>query len=188
MPKQIGAGCDFSVKTNNQVGARILGSMAPPRGSLVLHGRTDQNKNTLDSMGRYSWRLVSLLSLNYLSISDTRGGTGRVALQEVLELFADSVRSDAGKLLEGIVDVSSKPIVRRVPFPGTPSFARGLEVGITVNEKNFEGIGPFVFGAVMDRFLSKFVSMNSFVETVLLSTQRKEIMRWPARIGQTSSL
>ena len=43
----------------------------------------------------------------------------------------------------------------------------------------------FLLGAVLERFFAKYVSINSFTETVLRTLQRGEVMRWPAsRRGQ----
>ena len=36
----------------------------------------------------------------------------------------------------------------------------------------------------LERFFSKYVSINSFTETALKTVQRGDIARWPARIGR----
>ena len=41
----------------------------------------------------------------------------------------------------------------------------------------------FLLGAVLERFFAKYVSINSFTETVLRSIQRGEIMRWRPTAG-----
>ena len=41
-----------------------------------------------------------------------------------------------------------------------------------------------ILGAVLDRFLAEYSSINSFTETVIASTQRGVIMRWPPRSGR----
>jgi type VI secretion system protein ImpG len=41
---------------------------------------------------------------------------------------------------------------------------------------------------VLDRFFAKYVSINSFTETVLRTLGRGEIMRWRTRIGQRHTL
>jgi type VI secretion system protein ImpG len=64
------------------------------------------------------------------------------------------------------------------------SFGRGLEVTLECDERAFEGASVFLLGAVLERFFNKYVSLNSFTETVLKSPQRGEIMRWPARPGR----
>jgi type VI secretion system protein ImpG len=42
----------------------------------------------------------------------------------------------------------------------------------------------FLLGAVLEQFFAKYVSINSFTETVLRTAQRQEVMRWPTRIGR----
>jgi type VI secretion system protein ImpG len=70
-----------------------------------------------------------------------------------------------------------------VPIPGPITFGRGLEIIVTLDESAFEGLGVFLLGAVLDEFFAKYVSINSFTETVIKTTERGEIMRWPVRIG-----
>jgi type VI secretion system protein ImpG len=36
---------------------------------------------------------------------------------------------------------------------------------------------------VLEQFFAKYVSINSFTETVLKTVERGEVMRWPARMG-----
>ncbi len=136
--------------------------------------------------GETGWRLVSHLSLNYLSLADGDRGEegGANALRELLDLYAFRDAPELRKQVEGLVSIGSKPIYRRLPSMGSVTFGRGLEIGITFDESAFEGSGCFVLGMVLDRFLAKYVSLNSFTETVIHSTTRGELARWPARIGQ----
>ncbi len=55
-------------------------------------------------------------------------------------------------------------------------------------EAAFEGTGAFLLGSVMEEFFSRYVSLNSFTETVLRTMERGEVMRWPARIGRRHRL
>ena len=71
---------------------------------------------------------------------------------------------------------------------GPISFGRGLEIGLQLDESAFEGSGVFLLGAVLDRFFAKYVSINSFTETVVKTTDRGEIVRWPIRTGQRALL
>ena len=68
--------------------------------------------------------------------------------------------------------------------PGPIAFARRLEVSLTLDETAFEGSGVFLLGAVLEQFFARYVSINSFTETVIKTLSRGEIMRWPTRIGQ----
>ena len=62
--------------------------------------------------------------------------------------------------------------------------ARGLEIEIALDEAAFEGIGCFPFAAVLNHFFAQYVSINAFTESVLRTTQRGEIMRWPMKLGR----
>ena len=133
--------------------------------------------------GRYSWRLISHLSLNYLSLIDSNGD-GASGLREILKLYADATDRQIARQIEGVLSVQSRPVVRRVQTPGPITFARGLEISVTLDETAFEGTGVFVLGTVLDQFFAKYVSLNSFTETVIKTRQRGEIIRWPAQIGR----
>jgi len=73
-------------------------------------------------------------------------------------------------------------------FDGPAAFARGLEIRLGCDESAFEGSSVFLLGAVLERFFARYVTINSFTETVLRTPQRGEIMRWPAKIGRRTSL
>jgi type VI secretion system protein ImpG len=79
-------------------------------------------------------------------------------------------------------------VVRRVHPGGAAAFARGLEVTLECDETAFEGSSVFLLGAVLEEFFARYASINSFSETVLRSSQRGEIMRWPSRAGRRPSL
>lgn len=138
--------------------------------------------------GEFAWRLISHLSLNYLSITDTSGGDGASGLREMLRLYGELADPAIRKQIDGLRAVSTKPVMRRVPTPGPIAFARGLEINVSMDELAFEGLGCFVLGAVIDQFLAKYVTINSFTETVVHSTERGELMRWPARLGQRPTI
>jgi type VI secretion system protein ImpG len=133
--------------------------------------------------GAIAWQFISHLSFNYLSLLDTSEREGAAALREILELYA--VNADAGirKQIEGVRSVRVKPVVRRLPMPGPIAFGRGLEITLELDELAFQGGSAFLFASVMEQFFARYVSVNAFAETVLVSGERGEIMRWRARCG-----
>ncbi|MEA3640534.1 MAG: type VI secretion system baseplate subunit TssF [Lamprobacter sp.] len=138
--------------------------------------------------GEQHWRLISHLSLNYLSLNDTEGGSGTQAFQELLGLYAFLNEAQIRKEIEGIRDLQTKPIHRRVSHPQGSTFVRGLEVSLLFDETLFEGTGCFLLGTVLEQFLSRHVAINSFTETVIKTIERGEIMRWPRRVGRRQIL
>ncbi|CAG0996798.1 hypothetical protein PHYC_02615 [Phycisphaerales bacterium] len=172
---------DFTLDIGAPVeSVRIVAGPTPPRGS--------------HAEGETGWRLISHLTLNYLSLTDEdRDGDGRItpdegrgaaALRALLRLYGDAGDPVVRKQIDGLRVIQTKGITRRVPTPGVVAFARGLEVTVTFDEVQFEGTGVFALGAVLEQFFARYVSMNSFTETVVRSEERGEIMRWPAKIGQ----
>ncbi len=127
------------------------------------------------------WRLISHLSLNYLSLVEE----GREALQEILRLynFADSAYLE--KQIAGITGLRSEKHFARVRSDYGISFARGLRVYLTLDEEKFEGGGVYLFASVLESFLALYVTMNSFIQLVVSTEQRKEVLRtWPPRAGR----
>jgi type VI secretion system protein ImpG len=154
---------------------------APVTAIRCLAGPTLPTPSLAES--RFSWRLISHLSLNYLSLIDSKTAGGAVGLRELLKLYTHPSDRQTARQIEGVLNVHSRPVLRRVKTPGPITFARGLEITILFDEVAFEGIGIFIMGAVLEQFLAKYVSLNSFTETVIKSQQRGEIMRWPAQLG-----
>lgn len=159
-----------------------MGLSAPVTSIRCLTGPTLPKPSHIE--GRFFWRLISHLSLNYLSLVDSGNGeAGAAGLRDLLKLYSEEKDQLSARQIEGVVSVQSRPIVRRVATPGPISFARGLEITVLLDETAFEGTGTFILGAVLEQFFAKYVSLNSFTETVVRSKQRGEIVRWPTRMG-----
>ena len=133
--------------------------------------------------GDTAWRLISHLSLNYLSIADNDANNSGAALREMIGTYVPAGDKVLEKQLEGLSSVSTRPIVRRMADEVLSTAVRGLEVSITFDESFFEGTSAYAMGAVLERFFHKYVSLNSFTETVLVTQQRGEITRWRPETG-----
>ncbi len=135
------------------------------------------------AQGAEGWKLISQLSLNYLSLLDSGPEQGAAALRELLGLHACPADPCLRRHVEGLRTVSSEPVVMRLPMPGPLCFGRGIEITLGLDELAFEGGSAFLFGCLLERFLARHVSLNSFTETVLRTLTRGEIMRWRPRCG-----
>ena len=136
------------------------------------------------AQGETSWRLISHLSLNYLSITDREGGQGGAeALRELIGLYAPSGDRVVTKQMEGMRGIATRPIVRRMTDEVLSTAVRGLEIKLDFDESFFDGSGVYVLASVLERFFRKYVTINSFTETVLTTQQRGEITRWRPESG-----
>ncbi len=131
------------------------------------------------------WRLISLLSLNYLSLNEE----GRTAMQEILRLhnLSDSAASD--NEVGSILRMKSSPNFALVESAYGLIPARGTQVEMEFDEQQFAGSGLYLFVAILDRFLAGYASMNSFSQLTARSTLRKEALgKWPPRAGTQALL
>jgi type VI secretion system protein ImpG len=125
------------------------------------------------------WRLISHLSLNHMSLVSK----GREVLLELLSLYNYRNTSAIRKQINGIVSVSSEPVVARIGHP-RPNFVRGVGITLTLDESQFTGSGVFLFGMVLDHFFGQYCTVNSFTQLTLRSLQReKRVVQWPPRTG-----
>jgi len=126
------------------------------------------------------WRLISMLSLNYLSLNEE----GRTAMQEILRLHNVSDSTASENQVGSILTMKSSPGFALVDSAYGLIPARGTQVEMEFDEQQFAGSGLYVFAAVLDRFLAGYASMNSFSQLTARSTLRKEAMgKWPPRAG-----
>lgn len=138
--------------------------------------------------GGVAWRLLNLLSLNYLSLLDTEEGSATRALRDLLGRLPQASETSVRRQIEALQQVSARPVVRRHPAKGPIAFGRGIEVKLMVDELGHTGGSAYLFGAALHRFLSQHVSMNSYVETVLESLSRGEVARWKPAAGTRAVL
>lgn len=125
------------------------------------------------------WRLVSHLSLNHMSLVSK----GRDVLLELLSLYNYRNTSAIRKQINGIVSVSSEPVVARIGHP-RPNFVRGVGITLKFDESQYTGSGVFLFGMVLDHFFGQYCSINSFTQLTLRTLQReKRVVQWPPRTG-----
>ena len=128
----------------------------------------------------FLWRLISNMSLNYLSLTDIN------ALKVILETydFARYHDRQAQKIsqrrLGALQSISHQPVDRLhrgLPF-------RGLRVDLVVDPDGYLGAGDvFVFASVLNEFFALYASLNSYHELRVISTQG-DVYLWPIRMGQ----
>ncbi|MCM2251777.1 MAG: type VI secretion system baseplate subunit TssF [Ramlibacter sp.] len=131
-----------------------------------------------------TWRLISHLSLNYLTLTDLNAEQGAAAVRDLLGLYARLGAAGAEAQIAAVQKLSVKEVNRRVPGRGPIVFGRGVQLDLLVDEIPLAGGSPWLLGAVLDQFFARHVGLNSFTEFVLRSTQRGQIAHWQPRVGR----
>jgi type VI secretion system protein ImpG len=127
------------------------------------------------------WRLVSHLSLNYLSLVEE----GKDALQEILRLYDVGRTAYSQNVIQSILQIKSRSTFARLVSEEGISFARGLRIDMELDEDQFSGGGAFLFAAVLERFFGLAASLNSFTQLSVTTPQRKEgLHEWEPRSGR----
>jgi type VI secretion system protein ImpG len=130
--------------------------------------------------GRQHWRLVSMLSLNHLSLVEE----GVDAFREMLRLHDPGGSIGGERHIQGLLKVSSEPIQAAVHGEHGLGFARGRSVEMHFDEELFAGAGVHLFASVIERFLGMYASINSFSRLTVTTRQRSEpLASWPPRAG-----
>ena len=160
-------------------GARLDAEVDAPVAAVTCVTRPTPQRPAIVG-GAQLWRLVSQLSLNYLSLA---GGTaGLEALKEILRLHAGSGDEDALRQIAGLIGLEACRAVRRVGADAWRGFCRGLSITLEVDDDHFVGASPWLLGAVLNRFLALHAAANSFTELTVSSRQRGRIT-WPPQSG-----
>jgi len=129
------------------------------------------------------WRLVSHLSLNHLSLTES----GLPALKEMLRLYDLSSSSVSTAQIEGIVGLGHAPTTAWLPGKHFTSVVRGIEIRLTIDESKFVGTGIAAFAQALDRFFGLYVHANSFTRLVIVSSHNEEeLVRCDPRSGEST--
>ena len=143
---------------------RMTAPLNPPSGEALL------------------WRLISHVSLNFLSIANA------VNLRALLGLYVFSDRQEQGqetanrRRIESIQDVTS---TRETRLIGRGSILRGQQVRIKCRLDSFASIGDmYLFGCVLDRFIADYAGVNSYTRVELEDAFTGVLFKWPPRLGQ----
>ncbi|MFP6562326.1 type VI secretion system baseplate subunit TssF [Paraburkholderia sp. B3] len=130
-----------------------------------------------------AWRLIRQLNFNYLPFSDMDHREGGQGLRDLLRLFLASDDTERQRQVEGLIGVKTRPINAMLPGNGPLVFGRGIECVFTVDETGFSGVSPYLLGLILEHYMARHVSINSFTRTELHSMQRGRVARWPVRMG-----
>ena len=143
----------------------------------IVQPSEHQNVPTGSSM---LWRLLSHLSLNYLSLADTENLKALLGLYIFSSNSGNTLEVANRKRVEGVSKITVDACDRLVS--GIPM--RGQSINVSVNPANYAGVGDmYLFGVLLDRLFSSFASINCFTEFSMTDEVSEKIFNWPVRTG-----
>ncbi len=148
-------------------------------------GRDDEFWNGSDNRRQWRggyWRLISHLSLNFLSLQEGNGE----ALRALLQIYDIKGLAQHENMILGIIDIKTKPMGALV----NGAYCRGLDIILAVNPEKFSGSSYMLVTAILDRFFARYATINSLIRlTVTDDTEkRNKLKQWPIRAGEQQIL
>lgn len=129
--------------------------------------------------GDFLWRIISNMSLNYLSIKDIK--TFRTII-ETYDFFGahDTKQSEkTSMMLKGITSIDYT--TTQMMYEGLP--IRGMLITISIHPSNFSCLGEaYLFCSVLNEFFGLYSNINSF-HKLTVDIQKDEFFTWPIKLG-----
>jgi type VI secretion system protein ImpG len=174
--------------TNRDLPAQVV--FGQSRGDLFAEAMSGFSSLTLlkqptrtarfEYSGEERWRLISLISLNFLSLA----AQDAELMKEYLSLYDITQSASNKQLIDGIVSVTTSIKARRIPRLPQPGFVRGTMITININQQRFAGASIRQFGQLLAHVFGYHASLNSFVEVVISdAVTNEEIYRCHPRSG-----
>ena len=127
----------------------------------------------------FLWRLISNMSLNYLSLADVNALKVILETYDLPRYYDQHAEKVSKRLLGGLKSIRHQHVDRL--YQGLP--VRGLRTELTIDPQGYVGEGDlFVFTSVLNEFFALYASLNSYHELQVKSTQG-EVYQWTPRMG-----
>lgn len=131
--------------------------------------------------GDHYWRLISHLSLNYISLMDVEALRGILGLYNLQSMYDQQAARANERRLNGITRLQSRG--ESMLLRGAP--VRGTATRIDMKEDHFTSEGDmFLFASILNEFFSLYASINSFHQMTVMGQQQGEVYEWEANTGQ----
>jgi type VI secretion system protein ImpG len=131
------------------------------------------------------WKLLSHISLNYLSLANVEPLRVILSLYNFQALYDQQAARENELRLEGITKFDSR-MVNRI-FKGAP--VSGISLELFLKEGNFAEEGSmFLFAGILSEFFTLYASINSFTELTVRGADKGEVYTWLPKIGKIRML
>ncbi|KVD73649.1 type VI secretion system protein ImpG [Burkholderia sp. ABCPW 14] len=126
------------------------------------------------------WRTIGLLALNFLSLGSADSLKQMLALHAFAEYRDDARAQGDRRRIDGIESVDVQPETRIVG----ERILNGQRVVLRCRSDAFGGTGElYLFGCVLERFLSDYAAINTYMRVEIDVLPDGERFAWPPRMG-----
>ncbi len=133
--------------------------------------------------GETLWRLISQLSVNHLPLTGNKEALN--ILKESLKLYSGSTHTYKQHEIDNIKSLKTNKIVRRFGLEAWRGFVEGIQIVMEMETLSETGNSNFLLASVLRHYFALSVSLNSFVELVMIKTDRpNEYIKWQPLPGE----
>ncbi|MBY4767620.1 type VI secretion system baseplate subunit TssF [Burkholderia ambifaria] len=127
------------------------------------------------------WRVVAGMSLHPFDLTQT----GLKAFKDLLRLHAPRASVVAQRSIDAIAGLDYQPARKWMSLDRQfPSFVRGVEIIVSLDESMLRDVTLHLFARVLDRLFAPYTPTNSYVQLIIRSSQTgHELHRCPAQSG-----
>lgn len=176
---------ELTLETGDPVGdVTLFAPFRRPRPSL--RASLPQGSGGDRKLDDLTWRWVSQLSLNHISLATT--GKDSEPLRALINLYADRGDPTLERHGRSITAVHARPIIERLQLAGPLSFGRGIEVTLDVDETLLSGHANLLLSALLSQLFARHVGINSFVRTQTRLAQKQQEVAWPITPGKRPAI
>ncbi len=130
--------------------------------------------------GDFLWRIISNMSLNYLSIKDVKTFRTILETYDFHGAHDNKQREQTSMILKGIekIDYETTEMI----YEGLP--IRGIHIRLKVKPSNFSCLGEiYLFCSILNQFFSLYSNINSF-HKLTVDVQQDQQFTWPIKLGK----
>jgi len=130
--------------------------------------------------GDFLWKVISNISLNYLSLTDINALKNILNTYDFLGAYDMRQKEKVSMMLQGLENISFKKV--EMLHEGYP--IRGIEITLIIEPSNFSCIGEiYLFSCVLNEFFTLYSNVNSF-HKLIVEVKNKEIFQYTSRLGK----
>ncbi|WP_175721200.1 type VI secretion system baseplate subunit TssF [Burkholderia anthina] len=127
------------------------------------------------------WRVLAGMSLHPFDLTQI----GLKSFKDFLRLHAPRANVIAQRSIDAITGLDYQPAIKWMSLANQfPSFVRGVEIIVSLDEGALRDVTLSLFAQVLDRFFAPYAPTNSYVQLVLRSAlSGAELLRCPTQPG-----
>ena len=131
--------------------------------------------------GDILWRLMSNMSLNYISLTSIPALRSIISAYDLKALHDRKRAKILKSILNGMISISCKQTDRL--HKGLPM--RGMRTTLVLDQHSFSCEGDmYLFGSVLSEFFALYATANSFHQLTVVEAKRGVEYQWPSILGK----